>query len=101
MVIINLFEKIKKENHHNNNLSQLMISSINIFKIVIGKLKFNFFELNLIFIRLLKAKYGIIELYNKSLFHDNDLDFFINPIDHFITFIKDEYSSIVTRKFLL
>lgn len=101
MVIINLFEKIKKENHHNNNLSQLMISSINIFKIVIGKLKFNFFELNLIFIRLLKAKYGIIELYNKSLFHDNNLDFFINPIDEFITFIKDEYSSIVTHKFLL
>lgn len=101
MVIINLFEKIKKENHHNNNLSQLMISSINIFKIVIGKLNFNFFELNLIFIRLLKAKYGIIELYNKSLFHDNNLDFFINPIDEFITFIKDEYSLIVTHKFLL
>jgi hypothetical protein len=97
--IIEIFEKIIKSSD-NKDLLNFIIYTINILKIIIGKLKFKFFDLNYIYIQLLNIKYGIIRIYDKSLFDHKELDFFIIPIDEFIDFITSEYMKIISDNYI-
>jgi hypothetical protein len=96
--MIEIFEKIIK-NSNNKDLLNFIIYSINILKIITGKLKFKFFDLNYIYIQLLNIKYGIIRIYNNHLFDNKELDFFTIPIDEFIDFITSEYIAIITNNY--
>lgn len=99
MTIINIFEKIKKDNT-TSDINQLIITSINIFKFLLEEIKFdNFFDISLIIYRLVKIKYGLIDEYKKSIF-DNELDFFIKPVDDIIELIEKEYIKIISETYL-
>jgi len=99
MTIINLFEKIKKDNT-TPDINNLLITSINIFKFLLKKIKFdNFFDMSFIIYRLIKIKYGLIHEYKKSIF-DNELDFFIKPVDDIIGLIEKEYIKIISETYL-
>lgn len=99
MTVINIFEKIKKDNT-TSDINQLIITSINIFKFLLEEIKFdNFFDISLIIYRLVKIKYGLIDEYKKSIF-DNELDFFIKPVDDIIGLIEKEYIKIISETYL-
>lgn len=99
MTIINIFEKIKKDNT-TPDINNLLITSINIFKFLLEKIKFNnFFDMSFIIYRLIKIKYGLIHEYKKSIF-DNELDFFIKPVDDIIGLIEKEYIKIISETYL-
>lgn len=99
MTIINIFEKIKKDNT-TLDINQLIITSINIFKFLLEEIKFdNFFDMSFIIYRLIKIKYGLIDEYKKSIF-DNELDFFIKPVDDIIGLIEKEYIKIISETYL-
>lgn len=99
MTIINIFEKIKKDNI-TLDINQFIITSINIFKFLLEEIKFdNFFDMSFIIYRLIKIKYGLIDEYKKSIF-DNELDFFIKPVDDIIGLIEKEYIKIISETYL-
>ena len=98
--IIEIFEKIIKSSD-NKDLLNFIIYTIQILKIIIGKLKFKFFDLNYIYIQLLNIKYGIIRIYDNSLFDHKELDFFIIPIDEFIDFMTSEYMKIISDNYIV